>query len=358
MKNKGIATSVIVIVVVVAATAAGGYMVMSGDGDNPLTTDENEGGTGGGGETEVSPNATVKLHDATTIDLSKQAENYIQSDMSGVDINVSGTVTVNSFSATNVELKLHNQDSDNWTTIVNEENITDLTTVNEFSKEISSGTYDKVSVYIGTITVDIQWTEIKINGSGFGTENIVYTVPSDNFYESATIKEEFTINLSTGVSVTSGENKTFDIDTGAPFNLPISGDSLDLSSDGPETGLDKDRMQAKTVVETTSETDEGTDDTSTGGEDYSGTWTSDDGNFEGNWEFTVDDDGNVTGSTSGDVKTSLSGSVTEGNIEAEGTAAGGTVTWSGNISSDGSASGTWKLPAKNLTGTWEGEKSS
>jgi len=367
MKDRGIGTAIIVIVIVAAAAAAGGFMVMSEDGGvdevGTGTTDENEG--------TMSTNATVRLHDAETIDLSKEAENYMPSSMSGVDINVSGTVTVNNFSATNVTVKLHNQDSDQWTTLVNEDEITDLTKVNEYEKEISPGTYDKISWYIDNITVDIQWTEIDINATvdfsefgGSGTEEFNQSIDNGKIEQSVAIKKEFTENFSKGISITSEENQIFDVETGAPFNLPFSADAGGLSSTAPEAGLEESRMQAKALGGTTSETDEETDEDkqTSNGSDYSGTWESSGGNYSGTWEFTVDDSGNVSGSVSGDAETSLSGTFSEGTIKASGTAYGGAVTWSGSISSDGTASGTWEMPNpysdESLTGTWSGSESS
>ncbi len=306
MKDKAIGTvAIVVVVALVAAGAVGGYMVMSGgtddttggNGDTTNGTDDTTNGTDDttngtddttdGTDDTVSANATVMLHDATTIDLSKRAENYLPDSVSTFDINVEGTVTVNTFSATNVTLKLHNQGSDNWITIVNEEDITDLTTVNEFTKEIYSGTYDKMSLYIDKITVDIEWTQIKVTSE---TMDIDETVPSGEIDEEFTIGNEFTMNFSTGVVVSSGDNRVFDADTGAPFSLPFSSDTSGFSSASPDAGLDEDRMHVKTVDESTSGTDGGTDeDTQTStGTDYSGTWESSNGTYSGEWEFTVD----------------------------------------------------------------------
>ncbi|MEF8874567.1 MAG: hypothetical protein V5A88_07865 [Candidatus Thermoplasmatota archaeon] len=86
-----------------------------------------------------------------------------------------------------------------------------------------------------------------------------------------------------------------------------------------------------------------------GGEDYSGTW-----------EFDVNfDEGNVTGSfdVDGGGSGDITGTVSDGEIEAEGNAGFGAVEWSGDFTSDGEeVSGSWELSegAQYGSGTWSG----
>lgn len=172
--------------------------------------------------------ATVKLHDAYTINIAEWHEKYAP-DIPGVDISISGTVTVNSFSATNVTVKLHNKDTGEWITIVEGQTITDMTVVNDLVKEITSGTYDKVSVYIGTITIDITQSDIVVTGTvdptkfgapaGTPTISISETIPGQKFSQLVTINQEFVISLTPEVEVTAGENQVFDVDTNAPFDF-------------------------------------------------------------------------------------------------------------------------------------------
>lgn len=96
----------------------------------------------------------------------------------------------------------------------------------------------------------------------------------------------------------------------------------------------------------------------TGTAEYEGTW---DGTIEGDpmdgdWEFQVDfDEETVTGSFSGDASGDIDGSVSDGELEADGDAAFGTVEWSGEFSSDGDeVSGTWSYVDGEGDGDWEG----
>ncbi|KXA94828.1 hypothetical protein AKJ65_03290 [candidate division MSBL1 archaeon SCGC-AAA259E19] len=79
--------------------------------------------------------------------------------------------------------------------------------------------------------------------------------------------------------------------------------------------------------------------------------------MSGTWQFTVNWNTNeVTGSTSGGIEADISGSVSEGKIDAEGTAATGTVTLQGEFSKDGaSISGTWS--GLGDSGKWTGRRS-
>jgi len=102
----------------------------------------------------------------------------------------------------------------------------------------------------------------------------------------------------------------------------------------------------------------------TGTETYSGTWEGEDleGNeYEGTWEFTVDwEDEDVSGWFEGDAEGDIDGSVSEGEITAEGEAGLGYVTWEGTFSPDGSSiSGDWEIEAGGYvaySGTWSGTK--
>ena len=108
--QKGISRvqSVIVFVVVLALAGAGAYLLFI----KPAAK-------------EVS--VTVRLHDAETIDLSQLAQEYMPELPFGISVSVSGTVTINSFSATNVTVRLHNKDTGEWATIVENQIVTDLT---------------------------------------------------------------------------------------------------------------------------------------------------------------------------------------------------------------------------------------
>jgi hypothetical protein len=97
----------------------------------------------------------------------------------------------------------------------------------------------------------------------------------------------------------------------------------------------------------------------TGMKTYSGTWS---GSLPGNpdadgtWEYTIDfEKGTVTGWFSGDGSGDITGSVSNGMIEASGAAAFGTVEWSGQFRSDGTeVSGEWELVEVPGSGTWSG----
>lgn len=215
MKQKGIATAAIavVVIVVIAVAGVGAFLVLRGRGPGVGTR---------------NATATVRLHDAETIDIAEWAEDYMP-DMPGVSITVSGTVTVNSFSATNVTVKLHNKDTGEWITIIENQTITDLIVGDNFVEEISSGTYDKVSIYIGTITVSVEWTDIVISYTvdlsqyGFsGTFSGEYNQPAGSFSQSVTINQEFVINLEPEVTVDVGKNQVFDVDTNCPFDMDSS----------------------------------------------------------------------------------------------------------------------------------------
>ncbi len=94
----------------------------------------------------------------------------------------------------------------------------------------------------------------------------------------------------------------------------------------------------------------------TGTVTYSGNWS--DTGLSGTWEFAVNfDAGTVSGSFSGSASGTVTGSVSAGAISASGTAWGGAITWSGNISSDGSSvSGSWECVGV-YSGTFSGTKS-
>lgn len=101
----------------------------------------------------------------------------------------------------------------------------------------------------------------------------------------------------------------------------------------------------------------------TGTETFSGTWEGIDAlgqdDYEGTWEFTVDwDNEDVSGWFDGDAQGDIDGSVSAGEITAEGEAALGYVTWWGTFSPDGSSvSGSWEIEAGGITaysGTWSG----
>lgn len=97
----------------------------------------------------------------------------------------------------------------------------------------------------------------------------------------------------------------------------------------------------------------------TGTSVYSGTWSGSsehDDDVEGTWEFTVDfDEGTVTGWFQGDYAGDVSGTFSDGEIEASGTAGFGTAEWSGEFSTDGEeVSGEWELTDITGSGTWSG----
>ena len=178
-------------------------------------------------------------------------ESYIP-DIPGVTISAWGTVTVNSFSATNITVKLHHKDNDEWITIIENQTITDLTIANDLVEEISSGTYDKVSVYIGTVSVGVSWSDIVISYTidlspygGVGTFSENYTQPAGSFNQSITINQEFVIDLEPDVIVDAGENQVFDVDTGAPFDIDSTGSGMTQGFDFDAGELELANMKAR-----------------------------------------------------------------------------------------------------------------
>ena len=234
MKQKGIATAAIavIVIVVIAVVGVGAFLVLRGRGPGVGTR---------------NATATVKLHDAETIDLAQVASDYMP-DIPGVEITVSGTVTINSFSVTDVTVKLHNSTTGEWITIVEDLDITDMIQVNELENQVSSGTYDKVSVHVGTVSVDMSWTEIVINYTldytqmGIPAEYVPYmeaygfpstgsyTLPAGSFNTQVTLNQTFEISFTQDVEVTEGEDQVFDVDTGAPMDFG-SGFGQDMSWD-------------------------------------------------------------------------------------------------------------------------------
>ncbi len=107
--------------------------------------------------------------------------------------------------------------------------------------------------------------------------------------------------------------------------------------------------------------DNGVDNGLTGTETYSGEWSGSIyiEDYSGTWEFEVDfDEGTVTGWFSGDGSGDITGSVSDGVIQASGGAAFGTIEWSGDFSADGEEiSGTWEVADDHVdgSGTWSGE---
>jgi len=204
MKQKGITAAVmagILIIVVVAALV--------------VTWPQGTGHT----------SATLRLHDAQTIDMTDWAQRYM-SEIAGATVTVEGTVTVNSFSATDVTLRLHNKSTGQWENIVENRDVTDMMVNNDMTKEITTGTYDEVSLYIGTVSLDISWTDILVGGtidlSDYGydeTFDINYIENAGHFSDSVAVNQEFTLDLSPNVVATVGENQYFDVDAGAPFNF-------------------------------------------------------------------------------------------------------------------------------------------
>lgn len=228
LRQTGISAAQGAIVLVVAILAAGAIAYT-------LTRPAGPGGT------TLNASATVKLHDTQTVDLGGWADNYMPK-LPGVTVDVSGKVTVNKFEASNVTVKLHNKDTGEWVTIIENETINDLTRVNELHKEISSGVYDAVKICVGTITVGIEWTDIWVYHKvdltrienipdaalSFLQEHGIPTTHEDNrlvkpagsISESIAINQCFTLHLLSEVAVNAGENQVFDIDT----NIPIGSD--------------------------------------------------------------------------------------------------------------------------------------
>ncbi len=99
----------------------------------------------------------------------------------------------------------------------------------------------------------------------------------------------------------------------------------------------------------------------TGTKDYSGVWsgTLNNDDYEGTWEFEVNfDEGTVSGWFEGDGSGDITGTVSDGVIQAEGQAGFGYVEWSGTFSSDDNdISGTWEVNENSYqigSGTWSG----
>ena len=234
IEQKGIAAAAIavIVVVVVAVAGAGAFIVLRGRGAARNAT------------------ATVRLHDAYTVNLSDYENSItsaLQSYIPGASIDVSGTFTVNSFSVTNVTVKLHNKTANEWITIVEGQTITDMTENNDFVATISSGTYDKVSLYVGTIALDVSWTEITFNLTIPGAPDNIITAPAGSYSGSVTINQTVELTLATEVVVTDGENQVFDVDTGAPlsplgilYGLQMQGDLV-----GENLSIDAANMSAR-----------------------------------------------------------------------------------------------------------------
>ncbi|MFO8110244.1 MAG: hypothetical protein R6U17_06990 [Thermoplasmata archaeon] len=95
----------------------------------------------------------------------------------------------------------------------------------------------------------------------------------------------------------------------------------------------------------------------TGTATYPGTWggTGEGDDMSGTWEYEVDfDAGTVSGSFADDFWGDISGSVDDGVLEADGETAFGKVEWEGNFSSDGEdVSGTWE--AVDVSGYFQGD---
>ena len=202
LSQSGISTAQLAVVLVVVIVVAGASAVMLLKLGGPVR----------------NAMATVRLHDAETINLSDYENSITRFLPPGASIGISGTLTVNTFSATNITVKLHNKTTDEWITIVEDQTIADMTTANDFSAPISAGTYDKVSVYLGTIIADVSWTEITVNFINVPNAPDTFTAPAGGFDNSFAINYEFVISFGTEVVVTEGEHKVFDVDIGPPLN--------------------------------------------------------------------------------------------------------------------------------------------
>ena len=203
LSQSGISTAQLAVVLVVVIVAAGASAVVLLKRGGPVR----------------NAMATVRLHDAETINLSDYENRITPYLPPGASVDISGTFTVNLFSATNVAVKLHNKTADEWITIVEGQTITDMTTANDFSAAISAGTYDKVSLYIGTITLDVSWTEITIKFTIPGAPDNIITAPAGSYSGSDTLNQTFEIPFATEVVVAEGEHQVFDVDTGAPLSI-------------------------------------------------------------------------------------------------------------------------------------------
>jgi len=227
LSQSGISTAQLAIVLAVVIAAAGASAVALLELGGPA----------------MNATATVMLHDAETIDLSEYEDSITPYLPAGASIDISGTFTVNLFSATNVAVKLHNRTADEWITIVEGHTVTDMTESNDFAADISSGTYDKVSLYVGTITLDVSWSEITINlANSLGAPEDSVTAPAGSYSGSVTLDQEFEIPLATEVVVAEGEHQVFDVDTGAPIN-PLTLYSLKAAEDS--CSMDAANMSAR-----------------------------------------------------------------------------------------------------------------
>jgi len=202
LSQSGICTAQMAIVLVVVIVAAGASaLVLLNRG--PV----------------MNATATVRLHDATTVNLSDY-ENRIAAYLPpGASIDVSGTFTVNSFSVTDVTVRLHNKTANEWITVAEGQTIADMTQNNDLVAAISSGTYDKVSLSMGTMTLDVSWSEITFNVTNIpNVPDNGFTVPAGSYSGSVTSNQAFELSFATEVVVTAGANQVFDVDVGAPFS--------------------------------------------------------------------------------------------------------------------------------------------
>jgi len=200
--QSGISTAQLAIVLVAVIAAAGASAVVLLKLGGPA----------------MNATATVRLHDAEIIDLSDYENRITPYLPAGASIDVSGMFTVNLFSVTDVTVKLHNKTADEWITIVEGQTITDMTESNDFSASISSGTYDKVSLHMGAMTLDVSWTEVTLSFTIPGAPENTVTAPAGSYSGSATINQTVELSFATEVVVTEGEHKVFDVDTGAPLS--------------------------------------------------------------------------------------------------------------------------------------------
>ena len=232
LSQSGISTAqlAIVLVVVIVAAGASAFVLLKLGGP------------------AMNATATVRLHDAETIDLSDYENRITPYLPAGASFNVSGMFTVNLFSVTDVAVKLHNKTADEWITIVEGQTVTDMTESNDFSAAISSGTYDKVSLHMGTMTLDVSWTEVTFNFTNIpGVPDNIITMPAGSYSGSVTPNQTVEIPLATEVVVTEGEHKVFDVDTGAPLSplgilyyLRMQGDLV-----GENLSMDAANMSAR-----------------------------------------------------------------------------------------------------------------
>ena len=203
LNQSGISTAqmaIVLAVVIVAGGASAGVLLKRGGPARNAT-------------------ATVRLHDAETVNLSDYENRITPYLPAGASINVSGTFTVNSFSVTNVTVKLHNKTADEWITVVEGQTIADMTQNNDLVVAISSGTYDKVSLYMGTMTLDVSWSEITFNATNIpNVPDNGFTAPAGSYSGLVTSNQAFELSFATEVVVTEGTNQVFDVDVGAPFS--------------------------------------------------------------------------------------------------------------------------------------------